>query len=92
MLFSAFVLLVTFVQVDVYALTIATKRGGGPVVNLDYATFEGASTGWVDSFLGISYAQPPLGNLRFRHPEPPLPLPGTTLVSDFVLFALFCGN
>ena len=81
MFFSAFLLLATFVHAGVHAATVATKRDGGPVVSLDYATFEGASTGGVDSFLGIPYAQPPVGNLRFRRPQPPLSLPGTTLVS-----------
>ena len=86
MLFSTLVLFATFVRVGVYAETVLTRRDGGPVVSLNYATFEGNSTGGVDSFLGIPYAQPPLGNLRFRRPEPPIPLPGTTLVSNSTFF------
>jgi len=82
LLFNGLFLLAVFLQVGAYPTTTATRRAGGPVVGLDYATFEGASTGGIDKFLGIPYAQPPVGNLRFRRPQPPTALPGTTIVSD----------
>ena len=85
---NVLLLLAAFLQTGVYAAAAGIRRAGGPVVSLDYATFEGASTSGVDKFLGISYAQPPLGDLRFRRPQPPLPSSGTTLVSDLVLL---CG-
>ena len=78
--FGALFLLTTFLQVGV--------RATGPLVSLEYATLEGASTGGVETFLGIPYAQSPVGNLRFRRPRPPLPLSATRLVSDLVLL---CG-
>ena len=86
MLVNALVLFAAFLQVGVHAVVVATKRAGGPVVSLQYATFEGTTTAGVEKFLGMPYAQPPIGDLRFRRPQPPLPVPGTTLVSNFLLF------
>jgi hypothetical protein len=83
MLFSA---LASFI----YVAALVTKIAGGPVVSLDYSTFEGASTGGVEKFLGLPYAQSPVGDLRFRRPQPPLHVSGTTHVSDLVLSLASC--
>lgn len=46
----------------------------GPTVDLGYATYRGIrlEDAGVDEYLGMRYAQAPLGNLRFRAPQDPL--------------------
>jgi len=44
-----------------------------PTVNLGYATYQGvALDDGVNQFLGMRYAAPPTGNLRWRAPEDPV--------------------
>lgn len=72
----------------------------GPVVNLGYAAFAGNSTspvgeanGPVTYFGGIPYAQPPLGNLRFRAPAPlveTVPDKGNVPITDARDWGPFC--
>ena len=45
-----------------------------PHVDLGYAKYQGSRVAaGVDQYLGMRYAQPPLGDLRFRAPQDPLP-------------------
>lgn len=57
---------------------------GAPVVDLGYAKYEGTSqANGQNQFLGIRFAAPPLGNLRFRAPQVPLPTPGIQQAKAF---------
>lgn len=48
-------------------------HSNGPTVDLGYAQYEGTALDiGVNQFLGIRYAAPPLGHLRFRAAEDPL--------------------
>jgi para-nitrobenzyl esterase len=46
-------------------------KGGGPVVNTTDGPVKGFVKDGVKTFLGIPYAAPPVGDLRWRPPQPP---------------------
>ncbi|KAE8449824.1 hypothetical protein EG329_007301 [Mollisiaceae sp. DMI_Dod_QoI] len=48
----------------------ALEKRTSPTVTLDYATIVGSSALGIDSFKGIPYAQPPVGSLRLKSPQP----------------------
>ncbi|MCW2690767.1 MAG: carboxylesterase [Mycobacterium sp.] len=47
--------------------------GDGPVVDTRYGPVRGVDDGRVKVWKGIRYAAPPVGDLRWRAPEPPQP-------------------
>jgi acetylcholinesterase len=54
-----------------------------PVVNLGYATYQGTRlAAGVDQYLGMRFAAPPLGDLRFRGPADPVPVSGVQDASE----------
>ena len=59
----------------------------GPAGETTVTIVDGAVRGQVDgtmvSFLGIPYAKPPVGPLRWRPPEPPTPWQGVRAASSF---------
>ena len=46
------------------------------LVSTKYGDISGLSTDQCDVYLGIPYAAPPVGDLTFKHPEPPAPWEG----------------
>lgn len=50
--------------------TPALKRATGPSVKIQHGTVIGSSLGGIDSFKGIPFAQPPIGDLRLKPPQP----------------------
>ncbi|KUL89789.1 hypothetical protein ZTR_00456 [Talaromyces verruculosus] len=55
-----------------------------PLVDLGYALYRGTRLpAGVDQFLGMRYAKPPLGDLRFRSPRQPEPVTGVQDASQF---------
>jgi para-nitrobenzyl esterase len=84
------------------ALTLATASGtsakagvaaavpgssADPVVTTSDGAVRGLAGSTVDAFLGLPYAAPPTGNLRWRPPQPPTHWPG---VRDAISFAPSC--
>ncbi|KAJ6781828.1 hypothetical protein PWT90_08774 [Aphanocladium album] len=56
----------------VWSALAATAIAVAPLVDLGYAKYNGVNTGATTQWLGIRYAAPPLGNLRFQKPADPV--------------------
>jgi para-nitrobenzyl esterase len=65
----------------------AAASASGPVVGTANGAVRGLASGAVDEFLGIPYAAPPVGALRWRPPQPAASWPG---VRDATQFAPHC--
>lgn len=56
------------------AAVIHHRVSNSPVIDLGYAKYRGVRLdAGVDQFLGMRFAQAPLGHLRFRAPQDPAP-------------------
>ncbi|KZT67296.1 sterol esterase [Daedalea quercina L-15889] len=58
-----------------------------PTVTLDYGSYKGTTSGNITSFLGMNYAQPPVGSLRFAAPQEPSSFSG---VVDATAYGAAC--
>jgi para-nitrobenzyl esterase len=65
----------------------AEARPGAPVAHTENGVLRGAETHGVDSFLGVPYAAPPVGELRWR---PPSPAPRWSGVRDAIAYGNRC--
>ena len=59
------------------------SQGTGPVVATAGGAVGGKAVGTTDEFLGIPYAAPPVGSLRWRPPQPAAPWPGVRGATQF---------
>ncbi|RAH67869.1 putative carboxylesterase [Aspergillus aculeatinus CBS 121060] len=65
--------LLTFASQIASALPSSADGASAPTVDLGYSKYQGTRlAGGVDQFLGMRYAAPPLGDLRFRAPQDPV--------------------
>jgi para-nitrobenzyl esterase len=56
--------------------TASRRSTSEPVVEIGAGTLRGAPAGSAVAFRGIPYARPPVGELRWQPPQPPLPWQG----------------
>src|SRR5215472_7818118 len=65
------------------AVASPASGGANPIVRTADGFVRGMAAGTVDEFLGIPYAAPPTGNLRWRPPAPPTPWDGVRDATQF---------
>ncbi|KAG6910657.1 hypothetical protein DXG01_008701 [Tephrocybe rancida] len=80
MRYSSLVLLALWARSASAVATLAA-----PTVTLDSATVTGTTSGTSAKFLGIPFAKPPVGDLRFRLPQPISPYTSNFAATSFGL-------
>ena len=65
-----------------FRISFAAPTQRTPIVDLGYAQYKGKSdpASGYDTFFGMHFAAPPVGDLRFRAPQPPLFSPHPILI------------
>src|SRR3984957_10879618 len=69
--------LMTFISLAAFGASLPLQ------VKIDTGTIEGKANGPVRTFLGIPYAVPPVGELRWKPPAPPAKWPGVRAATEF---------
>jgi len=64
------------------AITIRAA-GSAPTIKIDTGKLEGKSDGTISAFLGIPFAKPPVGDLRWKPPVAPVKWKGTRKAAEF---------
>ncbi|KAG1811208.1 Alpha/Beta hydrolase protein [Suillus subaureus] len=75
---GANLLVVSQLLLALEALSAPAATVSAPIVNLGYVQYQGSvdTATNITSFLGIRYAAPPVGDLRWAAPQPPLAVSG----------------
>ena len=74
-----------FLFTALFAVAAVSIRGAGsaPTVKIDTGKLEGKSDGTITAFLGIPFAKPPVGDLRWKPPVKPAKWKGTRKATGF---------
>jgi len=65
------------------SVAAASSSGGAPIVNIEGGVVRGVAVPGGYVFRGLPYAAPPLGDLRWRPPEPPARWNGVRDATEF---------
>ncbi|KFY87530.1 hypothetical protein V500_06912 [Pseudogymnoascus sp. VKM F-4518 (FW-2643)] len=72
-----FVTAVSCLLAETAATPILPRSDAAPIVDLGYSQYEGTTlSSKVNQYLGMRFAAPPVGNLRFRAPQNPVATTG----------------
>ena len=80
---SRMIKLLLYVLAGVAAMGIGATAQQPPVVRVDSGELQGVAEGGVVSYKGIPFAAPPVGDLRWRPPQPPARWTGVRQAAEF---------